>query len=314
MRTLFSWAKSRKWTSAGPPAVRAGIDSGSAPIQARPAGRSGAAMLSRPGRTPRTLSWAAVTEFGAFLLPAVRSLGLLAFLLLGRYPGCEAIVRLSERIAGRGVPAGRSPPRAASACRCRRAPSRPAGGLLIALGLAQRPPPAPRLARDERRTSTRVAPSRRCAATATSNRDPAREAARSSCSSREEHEMNAETAIAAAACWSSSPCVQLIVLSERRQRRARSRPADRRRRKVADDRSRQAGPPGGRHPGPRPTARATRSISRSRSDVAEEVHLHGYDVARRSRRAAARSPSTCRPTSKASSRPSWRTARNRSSS
>src|SRR6185312_14998151 len=40
-----------KWTIAGPPAVSAGIESGSAPIQSRPVGRSGAAMLSRPGRT-----------------------------------------------------------------------------------------------------------------------------------------------------------------------------------------------------------------------------------------------------------------------
>ncbi|HEX8752582.1 MAG TPA: hypothetical protein VF731_04120 [Solirubrobacterales bacterium] len=37
---------------------------------------------------------------GAFLLPAVPLLALLAFLLCGRYPGCEAIVRRSEWIAG----------------------------------------------------------------------------------------------------------------------------------------------------------------------------------------------------------------------
>jgi hypothetical protein len=81
-----------------------------------------------------------VTEFGAFLLPVVPLLGLVAFLLLGRYPGCETIVRLSERIAARG---GR---RAASVGRQRLPlPPRsfaPGGGLLIALGLAQRPPPA----------------------------------------------------------------------------------------------------------------------------------------------------------------------------
>jgi len=80
-----------------------------------------------------------VIEFVAFLLPALPLLGLLLTLLLGHYPGCEAIVRLSERIALRrrttrdalrrtGLP---KPPRA----------SAPAGGLLIALGLAQRPPP-----------------------------------------------------------------------------------------------------------------------------------------------------------------------------
>ena len=74
-----------------------------------------------------------------FLLPALPLLGLLLTLLLGRYPGCEAIVRLSERIAAAGRrtrdadrrPALPSPPRAFA----------PAGGLLIALGLAQRPPP-----------------------------------------------------------------------------------------------------------------------------------------------------------------------------
>jgi hypothetical protein len=81
-----------------------------------------------------------VTELVAFLLPALPLLGLLLTLLLGHYPGCEAIVRLSERIAARrrtrdanrrsALP---KPPRA----------SAPAGGLLIALGLAQRPPPLP---------------------------------------------------------------------------------------------------------------------------------------------------------------------------
>jgi hypothetical protein len=81
-----------------------------------------------------------VTEFGAFLLPVVPLLALLAFLLLGRYPGAEAIVRLSERIASRR---GRAATRAAR----QRLPLpprsfAPGGGLLIALGLAQRPPPA----------------------------------------------------------------------------------------------------------------------------------------------------------------------------
>jgi hypothetical protein len=82
-----------------------------------------------------------VTEFGAFLLPVLPLLGLLVFLLLGRYPGCEAIVRLSERIAaGAGAPLRRSTRRSALP-----KPPRsfaPGGGLLIALGLAQRPPPA----------------------------------------------------------------------------------------------------------------------------------------------------------------------------
>ena len=79
-----------------------------------------------------------MTALLAFLLPALPLLALLLALLVGHYPGCEAIVRLSERIASRrrtrdairrqALP---KPPRA----------SAPAGGLLIALGLAQRPPP-----------------------------------------------------------------------------------------------------------------------------------------------------------------------------
>jgi hypothetical protein len=80
-----------------------------------------------------------MSELLTFLLPCVPLLGLLAMLLLGRYPGCEAIVRLSERIAALGRPglgasrrhAAPRPPRSFAA----------GGGLLIALGLAQRPPP-----------------------------------------------------------------------------------------------------------------------------------------------------------------------------
>jgi hypothetical protein len=82
-----------------------------------------------------------MTEFGAFLLPVVPLLFLLVALLLGRYPGCEAIVRLSERLASG------SPDRSSAAPRSRlpKAPRSfaPGGGLLIALGLAQRPPPLP---------------------------------------------------------------------------------------------------------------------------------------------------------------------------
>jgi hypothetical protein len=82
---------------------------------------------------------AGVAQLVTFLLPALPLLGLLLTLLLGHYPGCEAIVRLSERIAARPRrtrdaerrPALPKPPRAFA----------PAGGLLIALGLAQRPPP-----------------------------------------------------------------------------------------------------------------------------------------------------------------------------
>jgi hypothetical protein len=81
-----------------------------------------------------------VTELGAFLLPAVPLLALLACLLFGRYPGCEAIVRLSERIASRSHSRAAAPGR-------RRAPLRPrsfapGGGLLLALSLSGRAPPA----------------------------------------------------------------------------------------------------------------------------------------------------------------------------
>jgi hypothetical protein len=80
-----------------------------------------------------------VTELGALLLPVVPLLGLLVFLLLGRYPGCDAIVRLSERIASRGASrtAATARPRLPEAPRS----FAPGGGLLIALGHAQRPPP-----------------------------------------------------------------------------------------------------------------------------------------------------------------------------
>jgi hypothetical protein len=81
-----------------------------------------------------------MAELFTFLLPALPLLGLLATLLLGRYPGCEAIVRLAERIA-----AWRRPRLGASA---RRPASRrslsfaPTGGLLLALSLSGRAPPA----------------------------------------------------------------------------------------------------------------------------------------------------------------------------
>ena len=82
-----------------------------------------------------------MTELGAFFLPVLPLLFLLVALLLGRYPGHEAIVRLSERIAARS----RSDSTAAARPRQPQAPRSfaPAGGLLIALGLAQRPPPLP---------------------------------------------------------------------------------------------------------------------------------------------------------------------------
>jgi hypothetical protein len=77
-----------------------------------------------------------VIHLFAFFLPALPLLLLLAFLLLGRYPGCEAIVRLSERIFAR--------PRTRAAAT--RRPLRPAtraasGGLLLARALSGRAPP-----------------------------------------------------------------------------------------------------------------------------------------------------------------------------
>jgi hypothetical protein len=77
-----------------------------------------------------------LTQFGAFVLSAIPLLVLVAFLLLGRFPGEEAMERLSRRLA-------------AARCRPARRKRRPrpaswaaAGGLLIACGLARRPPPA----------------------------------------------------------------------------------------------------------------------------------------------------------------------------
>ena len=80
-------------------------------------------------------------QLGAFFLPAVPLLILLGALLFGRYPGHEAIVKLSERIAARSPRRGATEPRQ----RAPRPPRSfaPGGGLLIAFGLAQRPPPLP---------------------------------------------------------------------------------------------------------------------------------------------------------------------------
>ena len=84
---------------------------------------------------------ARVGQLVTFLLPALPLLALLLTLLLGRYPGCEAIVLLSERIAD-------SARAARDAARHSTLPKPPRffaahGGLLIALGHAQRPPPLP---------------------------------------------------------------------------------------------------------------------------------------------------------------------------
>lgn len=78
-----------------------------------------------------------VTELVAFLLPALPLLALLLTLLLGRYPGCEAIVRLSERIATCGRPA----PAAIRTAPLRPRSFAPAGGLLLAFSLSGRAPP-----------------------------------------------------------------------------------------------------------------------------------------------------------------------------
>ncbi|HET7455622.1 MAG TPA: hypothetical protein VFJ76_08880 [Solirubrobacterales bacterium] len=81
-----------------------------------------------------------MVQLVTFLLPALPLLALLLTLLLGRYPGCEAIVRLSERIANGGE--RRVAPRRSALPKPPRSFA-PHGGLLIALGLAQRPPPLP---------------------------------------------------------------------------------------------------------------------------------------------------------------------------
>ncbi len=73
------------------------------------------------------------------LIAAAPLLLLLALLLLGHYPGCEAIVRLSERLSQSSTwRRSRS-----SSCRPPFPPrSQPArGGLLLALALSGRAPP-----------------------------------------------------------------------------------------------------------------------------------------------------------------------------
>jgi hypothetical protein len=74
-----------------------------------------------------------------FAIAAVPLLLLLGALLLGRYPGCEAAMRLAERFASR---TRRKRIAASNSIRPRPPASHAAhGGLLIAFGLAQRPPP-----------------------------------------------------------------------------------------------------------------------------------------------------------------------------
>jgi hypothetical protein len=80
-----------------------------------------------------------VAQLLTLLLPALPLLALLATLLLGHYPGCEAIVRLAERIAARrrgllGTSKRLGTPRVPTFAR--------SGGLLLALSLSGRAPPA----------------------------------------------------------------------------------------------------------------------------------------------------------------------------
>jgi hypothetical protein len=86
-----------------------------------------------------------LTQFGAFVLPAVPLLALVVLLLLGRFPGEQTIERLARRIAGARRREIRRDPRTRLVAR---PPSwAPRGGLLIAFGLARRPPPASALTR-----------------------------------------------------------------------------------------------------------------------------------------------------------------------
>jgi hypothetical protein len=72
------------------------------------------------------------------LVAAVPLLLLLGSLLAGYYPGCETIVRLAQRIGSRrshpAMPVSQQRPSRLSSHAAR-------GGLLIAFGHAQRPPP-----------------------------------------------------------------------------------------------------------------------------------------------------------------------------
>jgi hypothetical protein len=75
-----------------------------------------------------------------FLIAAVPLLLLVVALLLGRYPGCEAAMRLAERFASRDRPIATK----ADSWRRPRPPASHAarGGLLLAFALSGRAPPA----------------------------------------------------------------------------------------------------------------------------------------------------------------------------
>lgn len=74
-----------------------------------------------------------------FLIAAVPLLALLAALLFGLYPGFDTAMRLSERIAARNR--ARLPTLSSRRPRLPLAPA-PNGGLLLALSLSGRAPPA----------------------------------------------------------------------------------------------------------------------------------------------------------------------------
>jgi hypothetical protein len=80
-----------------------------------------------------------LSQLLAFFLPAAPLLALLVCLVLGRYPGHRAIVRISERIAARSRP-NRRPAAAPRPSWPGLAPVR--GGLLLAHALSGRAPPA----------------------------------------------------------------------------------------------------------------------------------------------------------------------------
>ncbi|MGE5282747.1 MAG: hypothetical protein ACM3N0_10585 [Chloroflexota bacterium] len=75
-----------------------------------------------------------MTEILIALMPLLL---LLTALLLGHYPGCEAIVRLSAHRCRSPRPRSSRQPRRFSLPRVRAA----SGGLLIAFGIGRRPPP-----------------------------------------------------------------------------------------------------------------------------------------------------------------------------
>lgn len=77
-----------------------------------------------------------MAEILVALLPVLL---LLTALLLGHYPGCDTIVRLGARRSARRLARVEAEPRRPEAPQARVT----SGGLLIAFGIARRPPPLP---------------------------------------------------------------------------------------------------------------------------------------------------------------------------